>query len=800
MPSLACPNRMAWVETSILLATMLLAFGLRTFDLASLRVHGDYSYSIYAAQRDLPAIAWERVLDGHPPLYYYLLHFWIGLTGQAEVSFRILSVLAGVLLVPVAWVSARRWSNRRAALLSALFVAVSPALVYYSRYPRMYIFLALFALLSVYALWRATRRNDRNAWLLYVGATAVMLYTHYYGLAVVAGEAAFILLMLVHRRILLLPAALSCAGLAALFVPWLAYAALSSANATTEIISNAPWPDTIAGVLEQLWLPANTGYLLDIRTARPLGLAMLVLVGLAAVARRGQIVALSRRLALPLLCLGVPVAGALAIYLVAPYAVRPRFLIFAVPLYLIVLAAFIAKKPSWMLAGSIPILVTSALALTQSFAVEPHTVEADAVILTEQVERVAKPDDAIVFHAFWQIGYFKTHYHGVPPATYNMQHLELPAAIQILERHPRVWLATYRIRQRDPGYPLEEWLDRHWHRGRDVKLGDTRLILYQRPSQAEWRSLAADFGPDAARPEIRLEAVQVPSTPERPGGSVAIGLRWRTPQKVQENYTVFLQLLDEKGTRWAGSDSEPLGGSEPTSGWLPGQVIDHLAVIELPVDIPPGRYRLATGVYPTGNPKPLPARLPGGGPASLMVEVGTSQVIPRALPDAFIIHPMSSAVGDRIRLLGHELDIDRYREEKNITIDAQTDNPVWLSIPRRTYRPGGSIHLSLFWQSLAPVLEDYTVFAQLLDSEGKVRAQSDSQPVRGAYPTSRWEPGEVVIDGHELKLADDLPAGEYRLVIGMYELSTMQRLPVNNLNPPGGTSNAILLRRLKIEP
>ena len=71
---------------------------------------------------------------------------------------------------------------------------------------------------------------------------------------------------------------------------------------------------------------------------------------------------------------------------------------------------------------------------------------------------------------------------------------------------------------------------------------------------------------------------------------------------------------------------------------------------------------------------------------------------------------------------------------------------------------------------------DYTVFVQALAADGRVAAQSDSQPVAGTYPTGIWSPGEVVADTHRLTL----PPGEYRLVAGMYDLATMKRLPRRN--------------------
>ena len=63
------------------------------------------------------------------------------------------------------------------------------------------------------------------------------------------------------------------------------------------------------------------------------------------------------------------------------------------------------------------------------------------------------------------------------------------------------------------------------------------------------------------------------------------------------DYTVFVQLLDAKNRWVAGHDTQPLGGEYPTSSWRPGEVVVDDHVLQLPDDLPPGTYRLVTGMY-----------------------------------------------------------------------------------------------------------------------------------------------------------------------------------------------------------
>ncbi|MCA9981683.1 MAG: hypothetical protein KDD89_12640, partial [Anaerolineales bacterium] len=95
-----------------------------------------------------------------------------------------------------------------------------------------------------------------------------------------------------------------------------------------------------------------------------------------------------------------------------------------------------------------------------------------------------------------------------------------------------------------------------------------------------------------------------------------------------------------------------------------------------------------------------------------------------------------------------------------------------------TLTPGGQLNLTLTWQALDAISEDYTVFVQLLNPAGELVAQVDAWPLQGTYPTSAWRVGETITDPYQLALPPDLPPGEYQLILGFYRLADFQRLPV----------------------
>jgi len=88
-----------------------------------------------------------------------------------------------------------------------------------------------------------------------------------------------------------------------------------------------------------------------------------------------------------------------------------------------------------------------------------------------------------------------------------------------------------------------------------------------------------------------------------------------------------------------------------------------------------------------------------------------------------------------------------------------------------------TLALTLTWQAVAPLADDYTVFVHVLASEAKI-AQRDSHPCDGECPTAGWQPGEIVVDRHRLHLPLDAPPGPYRLAVGLYLLDTGERASV----------------------
>lgn len=123
----------------------------------------------------------------HPPLYFYLLHAWMLVWGNSEPVLRALSVLFGVISVPVTALLARECAGRMAGLFAALLLAFSSYHIHYSLEVRPYSLMFLLLACSFLFFLRLIQgKSGRSLW--YVLSTALLLYTHVYGVCAVAAQ------------------------------------------------------------------------------------------------------------------------------------------------------------------------------------------------------------------------------------------------------------------------------------------------------------------------------------------------------------------------------------------------------------------------------------------------------------------------------------------------------------------------------------------------------------------------------------------------------------------------------------
>jgi uncharacterized protein RhaS with RHS repeats len=106
--------------------------------------------------------------------------------------------------------------------------------------------------------------------------------------------------------------------------------------------------------------------------------------------------------------------------------------------------------------------------------------------------------------------------------------------------------------------------------------------------------------------------------------------------------------------------------------------------------------------------------------------------------------------------------------------------------------------LTLHWQALREMTEDYTVFVHLTQADGQLVSQQDIQPLGGARPTTSWVPGQVVDDPYELAVPVGARPGTYWLRVGLYSQRTMKRLLVIEPGRAQTEQDSILLRQIQV--
>ena len=140
-----------WLVVGI---TLIGAF-LRAFMLSDKGMWLDETFSVWLAGHTVPEmLRWIGEIDQHPPAYYLLLHFWMGLNGDTPQHTRLLSALFGAGTIPLIYLIGKRMSGAPMGLAASVLLAFSLFNIYYGQEARMYTLLAFNAAIAIYALIR----------------------------------------------------------------------------------------------------------------------------------------------------------------------------------------------------------------------------------------------------------------------------------------------------------------------------------------------------------------------------------------------------------------------------------------------------------------------------------------------------------------------------------------------------------------------------------------------------------------------------------------------------------------------
>ena len=766
-------------------ATVLVAFFLRVYRLGDKNVWWDEGWSIWLSRQGLAAIALRTAADEHPPLHYWMLHYWNFVAGTNALAGRFVSVAFGVLTIALMYRLGKRVGGARLGILAAFFLALARFHIWWSQDIKNYTPSIFFAFAAVWCgleiIERVGIENSRfkpqnskppprrlnfelrtlNYELLYALCAALALWTHYLAALVLLALNIYALIILAHsssvvRRpsSVIRPWLMANLLAAALFAPWLILY-LQNAAAWTA----APAFDfTLFLKLVATVLPLGITTNIEHYAALTMVFTALVALGCgwffvqSPVAGR-QSPAKSRLTPHVILFMLVVVLPPVLIYLLSltPVSffapkVQARYLLILLPAYVMLLAlgvAFLSRFSRYFAAFvSLFLLTANVFALQDYYA--DRRLRDEYATLANTINVFARQGDLVLLDTDQEWPTFLYYLRapldwlGVPNGKTMTTGDADAHASRALTRCDAVWLvAIPDALATDPQKMLEARLARALPKQLERTIGDKRLALYASAPRDFVRVAPENFAPQSARVErlgdtLQLLGFDLPTREYNAGDTLRLVTYWRATYPAMASVrvgglvTATLQMPSGDLLRYENDFALP-----PT------------AVGEFPVQV--NQINLVSvSIAPRGD----------------RARVGE------------IAQRIDYRLGDAIRLIGYDL-------------------------PQTQFRAGAPVAITLYWRADRQIEKSYVVFVHILGAQFNPRqnnplwGQADRAP---QPPTNAWLANQVVADAYRIIIDADAPAGKYNVVVGMYDAATGARLAVDS----GGDS--IVVTEIEVRP
>ncbi|MGQ9502457.1 MAG: ArnT family glycosyltransferase [Anaerolineae bacterium] len=244
-------------------------------------------------------------------------------------------------------------------------------------------------------------------------------------------------------------------------------------------------------------------------------------------------------------------------------------------------------------------------------------------------------------------------------------------------------------------------------------------------------------------PGLVLLGLSGPQDNLRPGERGTWSLVWHALERPAQDYYASLWLSGLGDSMQPISTILPLAGLEfPTSKWVQGETVRGWFDGQIPRDVSSGEHRLVVRMSDERG--------------HALAEAELSRVHVASWIRRFDLPAMQQSIranfGNQLELLGYDLNLP----------DSQRTSP----------------EVVLYWRAISLMELSYTTFVHVLDHEGRVLAQVDHLPGDGAFPTTGWLIGEVITDRFVISVPLDQLTSAHHIEIGVYDLDTMERLPV----------------------
>ncbi len=579
---------------------LLLAAATRIIHSSQYPVWTDEGWTIWAVQsHDFGTVVNTLANDRHPPAYFLALSAWSSLTGDSRLALRYLSMMIGLLTVAVTYRIGRDTFGHRAGLYAALLMAVLSMPVYYSQEIRHYGLLALStALMSLFFL-RFLRQPKPTRLIPYVLSITLMLYSQWLGLAILALQVGFGLLIwrgtLRQKGGLIL----SWAAAALLYLLWIptAWVQLGANFGGGGFNNSIGHVDYMAGDFIRLLDRLFDGQIVLVG-----GVMLLAIITLRQ--RRQWYIALG---GLGLYALFFLISQKVDILL-------PRTTLFLVPLLAVLAGAgFQGITSSRLRAVFLSLFVVTVLLRG---TIVQGRIDADKI--AAEVASKVDSSDMIMLGMDWDsyTMLYELRQAGVRANIFmpHMAHAANGPQVDTVQRADvRPYFEQYKrimvLQWIEPEYVIPLLLDptSGFHKALDFEIpvgkqlsaliGDQTIhtVMFER---FDTNTVLGTFGDLFVLHEANMTAQA------QAGETIFADLWWTATQQPKLDYSVGVYLLDARGNVVAQSDTPP--GSVPTSQWQLNDLHFDRHPLLIPPNLAAGTYQVAVSVYWFGDQKPLP--------------------------------------------------------------------------------------------------------------------------------------------------------------------------------------------------
>ncbi len=599
-------NKNIYVAMVLIITT---AFALRIYQLGSQELRGDEAFSWnYVVNEAGPMAILERIVregDPQPPLHYWTLQMWTRVFGDSEKMLRLPSVLFSIIVVALVYKFGVVSVSRSTGIGAAILTAVHPFQIWLAQDVRnMYQMAIMFVLIATLNVPGVLRGRWRS-WWIYIISGSLAMYSHYYALF---GLLVHGIYMLGYRGQYWHRWCSAIASIALLLLPW--------AVVILPVFSSGQLADPSYIAIDDFLILVAKDFALGpvvpdvVSTWVALIVTLLFLVGVTYIYRNGKHLWGAVLIVWPLIAL----AGIYAV-LLRRSTFNPFYFLMAFPAMYVILAAswqIVISRVELRRWSTVFVIVGVGLVgygLRNHYFVPEWSKNRGLREMASIIESKLKPGDIFIanFPDPAQDYYFNDviQHRTMLPHSPSMTSTDITNELKMLAKeYRRFWFVPIEARQWDAQKTTLGILDSQYVREAEYVTDKLELIRfashYSDASGSSFVGKSFVAGPKLEHAHISVNgnsSVRVVSI----GDKLTVTLIWSTDDVLQNDYVVFVHLLDSEGNLLASHDGLPAAGQRSTTTWTTNETVLDVHKFQVPTVSINGQARIVAGLYTQEN-------------------------------------------------------------------------------------------------------------------------------------------------------------------------------------------------------